>query len=137
MEVFMKKILVLAVMVFIIAGSVFAQTRFTVQTVTGRVQREAGNTRVDVRVGDTLTADTIIHTGVGASLVLVEGERSFIIPSARNGKLGDLVLASTNTRISGNVARVETGTVTRTTTQVATASARAADAAEDDDIAAE
>jgi len=132
----MKKIVVLLVMICILAGSVFAQS-YSVQSVTGRVQREAGNNRVDVTAGDTLTADTVVHTGVGASLVLREGDRTLTIPAARNGRVGELVSASSGVRISGNVARVDTGAIGRTTAQVATASARAADAAADDDIAAE
>jgi len=132
----MKKVLVLALMVCMFAGSVLAQS-FTVQSVTGRVQREAGSGRVDISAGDVLTSDTIVHTSVGASLVLREGERSFTIPAARNGRVGDLAVAGAGTRISGNVSRVETGAVARTAAQVATASARAADAAADDDIAAE
>ena len=137
----MKKILVFTVMACVLAGSVLAQSgsqaSYTVQSVTGRVQREAGNARVDVKIGDILTSDAVVHTGVGASLVLREGEKSFTIPPVRSGRIGDLVVAGTGMRISGNVSRVETGAAARATTQVATASARAADAAEDDDIAAE
>ena len=132
----MKRIAVSIIMICVLAASVFAQS-FSVQSVTGRVQREAGGSRIDVRAGDTLTADTIVHTGVGASLVLREGERTLTIPAARNGRVGDLASASAGVRISGNVARAETGAIARTSAQISTASARASDAAADDDIAAE
>ena len=132
----MKKLVVLTVMFCFLAGAVFAQS-YTVQSVTGRVQREAGATRIDVRAGETIAADVIIHTGVGASLVLNQGTNVFTIPAVRSGTVEELVISSAGARISGNVARVETGTIVRTTGQVSTASARASDAAADDDIAAE
>jgi hypothetical protein len=114
-----------------------AAQNYSVETVTGRVQRVSGTNRVDVKEGDILTADTVIQTGVGASLVLKQGENTFTIPAARNGNLGELISTASGTRINGNVARVDTAVATRTTGQVTTASARASDAAEDEDIAAE
>jgi len=132
----MKKITVLILMICVLAGFVFADS-FTVQNVTGRVQREAGGRRVDVRAGDVLTADTIIYTGVGANLILREGDRNLTVPSARSGRLGDLATLAAGTRVGGSVARVDTAAITRNTAQIATASARASDAAEDDDIASE
>ena len=132
----MKKIVVFIVLSCVLTGSVFAQ-RYTVQSVTGRVQREAGSGRVEVKAGDILAADAVIFTGVGASLVLNDGERTFTAPAARNGKVGELVSTASAVRVTGNVTHVETGTVSRTTAQVNTASARSADAAADDDIAAE
>jgi hypothetical protein len=134
----MKRIVFLLVIALAMAGSVFAQGGFTVQSVTGRVQREAGNNRVDVVVGDVLSANTVVHTGIGASLVLREGARTFTVPAAQNGKMiSDLITAGSSVRISGNVTTVDTAAVSRTTGQVATASARASDVAADDDIAAE
>jgi len=132
----MKKGILLVVIILAAAGSVFAQN-YSVQSVTGRVQKEAGGNRVDVKVGDTLTADTVIHTGVGASLVLKEGDKTLTVPSVRNGKVGELTSAAAGVRINGNVVRVDTKAAAQTTGQVTTASARASDAAEDDDIAAE
>ena len=132
----MKKIVFLVIMVCGMAVCVFAQN-YTVQSVSGRVQRESGSSRVDVKVGDTVTADTVIITGVGASLVLREGERTITIPGGRNGKVAELAAASTGVRIGGNIATTDTGAVSRTTGQTSTASARASEAAADDDIAAE
>jgi len=132
----MKKIAVLIVIINITAGFVFAQN-YSVENVTGRVQREAGSGRVDVKVGDTLSADTVIHTGVGATLTLKEGDSTLTVPAARNGKVGELAVAGANVRLSGNVARVETSAVSRTSAQISTASARASDAAAEEDIALE
>jgi len=131
----MKKLIVLLAMMFATV-CVFAQN-YTVQSVTGRVQQERGNNRVDVNVGDTLTAETIIYTGIGASLVLKEGDNTFTITSTRSGRVADLTVAASGIRIGGNIAVTDTSAVSRTTAQTATASARASDAAQDDDIAAE
>jgi len=132
----MKKIVILAVCMFVLTGFVFAQN-YSVQSVTGQVQREDGNSRVAVRAGDTLTSSTVIHTGIGASLVLAEGDKTFTIPAARSGNVAELAAAASGVRLNGNIARVDTGAATRAAGQITTASARASDAAEDDDIAAE
>ena len=137
----MKKIMVLFVVFIILAGYIFAQNsqqaNYIVKTVTGRVQREAGNSRVDVKAGDTLPPLTVVYTGIGASLVLTQGEATFTIPANRNGKVGELAAAGAGVRINENVARVETGVTARTGGQISTASARASDAAADDNIAEE
>jgi len=132
----MKRIVLLMIMVCAMTVCVFAQS-YTVQSVTGRVQQEKGGNNVDVKVGDILTADTVIHTGVGASLVLKDGDKSFTVQAARNGKVAELATAASGVRIGGNVAKTDTSAVSRTTAQASTASARASDAAQDADIAAE
>jgi len=131
----MKKITVLLVLLFAMAVCAFAQT-YTVQMVTGRVQQEKGGNRIDVKIGDTITADTVVYTGVGASLVIKEGEKTFTISAAKSGKVSELASAS-GVKISGNIAKTDTAAVNRTTAQASTASARASEAATDNDIAAE
>ena len=131
----MKRIAAFWAMFCAMAVGAFAQN-YTVQSVSGRVQKESGNNRVDVQVGETLNGQMIIHTGVGASLVLKEGEKTFTVPAAKNGKVAELATAA-GVRIGGNVARTDTGAVSRTTGQTSTASARASDAAQDENIAAE
>ena len=129
-----KKITLLSIVFCMAAGGLWAQN-YTVQEVKGRVQKESGSSRIDVNAGDILGADTVIITGVGASLILKDGDKTLTVPSARNGKVSEL--ATSGVRISGNIARADTNAVTRTSAQVSTASARASDAAKDDDIAAE
>ena len=131
----MKKIVFFGFLICAITVCVFAQN-YTVQSVSGRVQRESGSSRVDVKAGDTLTAQTVIITGAGASLVLKEGTRTFTVPAAKNGTVAELVTAA-GIRIGGNIVRTDTEAVTRTTGQTSTASARASEAAQDEDIAAE
>jgi len=132
----MKRILVLVIMMCALAVCVFAQS-YTVQSITGRVQQEKGGSRVDLKVGDTLTADTIIHTGVGASLVLKDGDKTLNVGAAQNGKVSVVASAAPAVQIKGNVAKTDTGAVNKTTTQASTASARASEAAQGEDIAAE
>ena len=133
----MKKIMILAVLACVITAFAFAE-KFTVQNVTGRVERESNGQRTAVKAGDTLDGETVIYTGVGASIVLKDGvDKTFTVPAARNGKVAELAKAASGVRVSGSVARTDTGAVSRTTAQVSTASARASDAAKDEDIADE
>ena len=132
----MKKIIILCVLMCALTVCVFAQS-YTVQSITGRVQQEKSGNRVELKAGDTLSAETIIHTGVGASLVLKEKDKTVTIPSARSGKVSELAAVASGVRISGNVAKTNTGAVSRTTSQASTASARASEAAKDGDLAAE
>jgi len=130
----MKKIVFFMVMVCAMTAVCFAQD-YTVQSVTGRVQREDKNNRMDVKIGDVLSANTVIHTGVGASLVLKNGDATLTVPAVRDGKVAELAVAGV--KITGTAAKVDTGAVSRTTAQASTASARASDAAGEPDIAAE
>lgn len=132
----MKRILFLTLMMFALTVCVFADS-YTVQSVTGRVQQEKVGGRVEVKVGDTLSDDTVIHTGVGASLVLKDGDKTLTVPAARSGKVSELAAAAAGVRIGGNVAKTDTGAVNRTTAQASTASARASEAVQDEDIAEE
>ena len=135
----MKKLLLAAFIILMTAGAVFAQT-YTVERITGLVQKETavsggGSTRVNLKVGDNLTANTIIHTAAEAVLVLKFGERLITIPASRSGRVSEL--SASGLRVTGNVTRVDTTAVERTGGQTTTASARAADAANDPDIAEE
>ncbi|MCL2044467.1 MAG: hypothetical protein FWG89_10045 [Treponema sp.] len=133
----MKKIAFVMLIALAVTATISAQT-YTVQSVTGRVQREAGNSRIDIAVGDVLSADTVIHTGIGAALVLHDGERTVTIPAAQNGKrLAELVTSGSGIRIGGNVVQVDTGAAGNIRGHTQTASTRSAEAAEDDDITAE
>jgi hypothetical protein len=131
----MRRLFLIAIFACV-AVAVFAQS-YTVESVTGRVQRDANGTRVDVAVGETLTAETVIYTGIGAALTLSESGKTLTVPAAKNGKVADLITADSGVRITGNVTQVNTDAVSRTTGQVSTASARASDAAKGEDMAAE
>ena len=130
----MKKFFLAVVLVLIAAYAVSAQN-YTVHSVSGRVEREAGASRVEVIVGETIGSDTVIITGIGASLVLFEGDRSFTVSGARNGKVSELT--ASGLRIGSAAAEIDTDEIGRTSAQTSTASARASDAASFEDIAAE
>ena len=132
----MKKVLILLALMCAVTVCVFAQS-YTVQSVTGRAQQEKGGIRVELKAGDVITANTVIHTGIGASLVLKEGVKTFTVPAASSGKAAELAAAASGIRISGNVTKTDTSAVSRTSAQTSTASVRASDAAEEPDIAAE
>jgi len=132
----MKRIVFLVLIAIAVTMGAAAQS-YTVLEVKGKVEREAGNQRLAIKTGDVLSADTVIYTGVGSSLVLKTGDRTFTVQAVRSGKVSELATASSGVRIGGNISHVDTGKVNRITGQVSTASARASDAAEDDDITAE
>ena len=124
-----------AVLIALAVTAVVSAQSYTVQSVSGRVSRTAGNSRVDIAVGDILTADTVVHTGIGSSLVLKEGDKTFTIPAGQSGnKIEDLVNAGSGIRIGGNVTQANTTSASRSAAQIATASARASDAAGFDNI---
>ena len=131
----MKRFVILAVLLGLVVAFAFAQD-FTVTSVTGSVERVSGNQKTAVKVGDTLAADAVINTGNGASLeVRAVSGRTITIAQSRNGTLAELTRGGVS--VSGNISRTNTDAVNRQTAGNATASARASDAAGDDDIAAE
>jgi hypothetical protein len=132
-------LLVLAVFMAI-GGAAFAQP-FTVQSVSGRVEKETGGSWAAVKAGDTLADDAVIRTGIGARLTLTSEGRTFSVGAVQTGKLASLTGNSAGNsggiRIDGRVVQTDTGEVSRSTGRVSTASARAGDAAAEEDIAAE
>jgi hypothetical protein len=133
----MKKTVLVLIVFMAICGAAFGQS-FTVQSVSGRVERETGGGRwTAVNAGDTISGETVIRSGIGAALTLASGGRTFSIGAVQTGNIASLAGNSGGIRIDGRVARTDTGEVSRTTGRVSTASARASDAAEEEDIAAE
>ena len=130
----MKKLVIFAILLCVVAAFAFAD--FTVTSVNGNVVRVSGSQNIAVKVGDILASDVVINAPEGASLVLRQANgRTVTVTGARNGTLAELTRVAVN--ITGNVSRTNTDAVNRQTTGTATASARASDAAGDDDIAAE
>jgi hypothetical protein len=131
----MKKTL-LVLILMAAAGAVFAQS-FTAQSVSGRVERESGGRWETVKAGDALSGDTVVRTGIGARLTLASGGRTFSVGAVQTGRITALAGNAAGIRIDGRVAQTDTGAVSRTTGRISTASARAGDAAAEEDIAAE
>jgi hypothetical protein len=92
-----------------------------------------------LKAGDTIYGETVIHTSIGSSVVLKDSAgKTFTVGAARNGKAAELAQAgSSGVRVGGTTTRTDTGAVSRNTSNVSTASARASDQAGGDDIAAE
>jgi hypothetical protein len=132
----MKKVIFVLALTVVFAMAVSAES-YTVQEVTGRVHKESGSNRINVTIGETLTDDTMIHTGVGASLILKNGDNTFAVTAARSGKLSELIVSAEGVRVRGSAVRTDTSEVTRTTGQISTAAGRASDFAEDENVAAE
>ena len=133
----MKKMVLVLIVFMAVGGAVFGQS-FTVQSVSGRVERETGGGKWEaVKAGDALTGETVIRTGIGAALTLTFEGRTVSVGAVRTGDLASLAGNSGSIRIDGRVAQTDTGEVSRTTGRVSTASARASDAAAEEDIAAE
>jgi hypothetical protein len=132
----MKKVTVALVFLLAGGGAIFGQS-FTVESVSGRVERETGGRWEAVQAGDALSRETVIRTGIAASLTLASGGRTVSIGAVRTGQLAALAGNPGVIRIDGRVAHTDTGEVSRNTGRVSTASARAGDAAAEEDIAAE
>ncbi|MDR0400457.1 MAG: hypothetical protein LBH51_05885 [Treponema sp.] len=137
----MKKTLLVLIACMVVGGAVFGQS-FTVQNVSGRVERDLGGGRWEaVKAGEALSGDTVIRTGIGAALTLASEGRTISIAGARTGEIAALAGNSAGNsggiRIDGRVVQTDTGEVSRSTGRVSTASARAGDAAAEEDIAAE
>ncbi|MDR0389010.1 MAG: hypothetical protein LBH73_02985 [Spirochaetaceae bacterium] len=132
----MKRTLLIFI-VFMTAGVAAFGQSFTVQSVSGRVERETGGGWAAVRAGDTLNGETVVRTGIGARLTLASDGRTFSVGAVQTGKLASIAGNSGGIRIDGRVSQTDTGALSRTTGRISTASARASDAAAEEDIAAE
>jgi hypothetical protein len=132
----MKKMLLAVIVLMAIGSAAFGQS-FTVQSVSGRVERETGGVWEAVKAGDTLTGEAVIRTRIGARLTLASDGRTFSVGAVQTGTIAFLAGNSGSIRIDGRVAQTNTGAVSRTTGRISTASARAGDAATEEDIAAE
>jgi hypothetical protein len=135
----MKRIVVFVMMGMVMAAAAFAQSAsFTVQEVKGRGEREVGvGNFALVTAGDTLAAGAVLKTGVGSSLTLKSGDKTYKITGVNTGKkVAELVAGSgSGIQISGRAVQTDTDETGRTTGRIGTASARASSAAEDVEFA--
>jgi hypothetical protein len=129
----MKKILVLIALALVVSG-VYALENYTVQTVSGRVEREASPGKwVAVQEGESIPANTVIRTGVNSSLVLKSDSGTTVVKALQNGEAGVLAGSATASgiKLSGKVAETNTSALERNSAKLSTASARASNAVED------
>jgi hypothetical protein len=139
-EAFMKKVIMLAVVLAIVAGFVFAADGYVVQSVTGKVEREVSPGKWEaVSSGATLTPATVINTSLNSSLVLSDGNRTITIKAMQKGTVETLAGAGSTTGIKagGKVSGAKTETAARGNSNISTASTRASNAASYDPFAPE
>jgi len=124
----MRKLFFVLVIALAVTTAVSAQ--YVVQEVTGRVERDAGNGRWEaVSAGETLRADAVIRTMIGANLIVRNGDDVLAVGAMKNGRLSELLSGGAAIQIQGRVSQVDTGEGGRSSGRLSTASARASDAA--------
>ena len=124
----MNKVVLFAIVILLCAMAVSAQN-YTVQEVSGRVERNSGGTWLAVSPGETLSADSVVRTIVGANLTVRLGEQVLSIGAMKNGRLSELASGGPAIQMQGRAVQTDTGTLSRSTVRVSTASARASNAA--------
>jgi hypothetical protein len=128
----MKKLTLTVFAALVLAGAAFALENYTVQSVTGRVEKEIrAGTWETVKAGDVLTGETVLRTGIDSGVTVIAGDQTSVIGAVKNDTVTVLLSgAKDNTiRIGGQISRTDTGAAARTTGRIGTASARASDAA--------
>jgi hypothetical protein len=130
----MKKFCALLFFGLVFSVMVFAADTYTVQSVTGKVEREVSPGKWEaLAVGTTLTGATVVNTGINSTLVLKSGSQSVTVPAMKKGTVETLAAAGSaaGIRIGGKVSGNETAVSARGTVTTSTASTRASEAAED------
>ncbi len=127
------KTLIIGMVAFFAAASLFAAGSYKVERVTGKVTYEANGEWKAVAVGQELVAGTNINTALNSSLVVSDGSSSATIKAMQKGSIETLASATGSkglkkaTLSKNNVAKKADGSQSG----VATASSRASEAKKD------
>lgn len=128
------KTLIIGMVAFFAAASLFAAGSYKVERVTGKVTYEANGEWKAVAVGQELVAGTNINTALNSSLVVSDGSSSATIKAMQKGSIESLASATGSkgglkkaTLSKNNVAKKAEGSQSG----VATASSRASEAKKD------
>ncbi|MBB5225636.1 hypothetical protein DYE50_07065 [Treponema ruminis] len=128
------KTLIIGMVAFFAAASLFAAGSYKVERVTGKVTYEANGEWKAVTVGQELVAGTNINTALNSSLVVSDGSSSATIKAMQKGSIESLASATGSkgglkkaTLSKNNVAKKAEGSQSG----VATASSRASEAKKD------
>jgi hypothetical protein len=130
-----QKLIMILVLGVIFTGLVFAVDPYEVQSVTGRVEREVSPGQWEaVSAGTSLTAATVINTGLNSTLVLKNGANTVTIKAMQRGTVESLAVtgSSSGIRIGGKVSSTSTAVSARGISNTSTASTRASEAAASD-----
>jgi hypothetical protein len=128
-----QKILAVLALGLVFSGPLFAGDSYTVQSVTGKVEREVAPGKWEaVKESAVLTGATVINTGLNASLVLKEGAKTITIRAMQKGTVENLAAAGSSggVRIGGKIFSSNTAISARGTSNTSTASTRASEAAD-------
>jgi hypothetical protein len=120
----MKRIIFLIVIALVLTMAVSAQ--YVVEEVRG-AQQAVGAGWENLRVGQTISADTVVRTQLG-SLTVKSGDLVLTIGAREQGILSDLLVKSLSA-IVGSVSEADAEAIRSGTSRLVTASARASDAA--------
>ena len=133
----MKKLVLAALIAMAVSAVAFAQS-YTVQEITGRVERDAGGGKWElVKAEETIKAGTVIKTGIGASLKIKLDDQVLTIGPAKTGKIEEIAGSGAGITLQGKVSQTDTSAAGRSSGSAVTASARASSAAAEIDIAEE
>ena len=132
------KTLILAVFIAMAAAAVTFAQSYTVQEISGRVERDAGGGKWElVKVDESIKAGTVIKTGIGASLKVKIDDQELIVGPAKTGKIEEIAGKGVGINLQSKVSETDTSAAGRSSGSAVTASARAGSAAAEIDIAEE
>jgi hypothetical protein len=129
-----KTVILLVVLGLAVSGLVFAADPYIVQSVAGKVEREVAPGRWEALTpGASLTPAAVINTGLNASLVLKNGNKTVTIKAMQKGTVENLAGAesASGVRIGGRISSSDTAISARGTSNTSTASTRASEAVTD------
>jgi hypothetical protein len=130
----MKRFALILIIGFVFSGIVFAADAYVVQSVTGKVEKEVSPGKWEaVRAGSTLSAATVLNTGLNSSMVVKTGNKIVTIKAMQKGTVESLaaVSSSSGVRIGGKISSSNTAISARDTSNTSTASTRASEIAKD------
>ena len=131
----MKKIILAALFAMAVTAAALAQS-YTVQEVKGKVEQKVGNEWKAILKDDVLKADTIVSTGIGASLTVKTGDQVLTVKAmVTEKKLSEAAGSGVVINIQNKISQTDTSAVSSNTERVSTASTRASDAAAETEFA--
>ena len=130
------KKLICSVLAFFAFSSVFALGSYKVESITGKVTYESAPGKwVAVKVGQELSASTVVQTSVNSTLVLSSGESKVTVKAMQKGTVESLSsvasAGSSGIKKGSSVKSAAVAADTGTSKSVVTASSRASEAKED------
>jgi hypothetical protein len=88
----MKNFILTVFVFFLSLGVLFAADNYTVESVSGRVERQVSPYKwAGITAGDILSAGTVVDVGLNASLVLNDGGEFITITSKQKGTINALL----------------------------------------------